>query len=143
MENINKIGGGSAPDMIDELEEYTGDLENAVVEQAAKDYRIVRAMVHNGYEKHAKNRERMEAALQSAEVELIKARGKYQKRCETIKEKFAHMDRKYGNALAQVKELREYFRSTGNEYIMEQIDKEICANYPLPIEEEREKNEQD
>ena len=139
--NYQVWGGGSTPNMIDELEEYTGDLENAVVEHAAKDYRVVRAIVHNGYEKHAQERDRMEQALQAAEVELIKARGKYNRKCEAIKDRFAHRDRKYQNAMAEVKELREYFRTTGNEYIMEQIDKEISANYPLPIEEERHEND--
>lgn len=137
METITKYGGGSTPNMIDELEEYTGELENAVVAQAAKDYRIVRAIVHNGYEKHAQERDRMEQALQAAEVELIKARGKYNSKCEAIKDKYAHRDRKYQNAMAEVKELREYFRTTGNEYIMEQIDKEISMSYPLPVEDEK------
>lgn len=137
METITKYGGGSTPNMIDELEEYTGDLENAVVEQAAKDYRVVRAIVHNGYEKHAQERDRMERALQEAEVKLIKARGKYNSECEAIKDKYAHRDRKYQNAMAEVKELREYFRTTGNEYIMDQIDKEISMAYPLPVEDEK------
>ena len=39
--------------------------------------------------------------------------------------------------MAEVKELREYFRTTGNEYIMEQIDKEISMAYPLPVEDEK------
>lgn len=137
METITKYGGGSTPNMIDELEGYTGELESAVVAQAAKDYRIVRAIVHNGYEKHAQERDRMERALQEAEVKLIKARGKYNSECEAIKDKYAHRDRKYQNAMAEVKELREYFRTTGNEYIMEQIDKEISMAYPLPVEDEK------
>ena len=76
-------------------------------------------------------------ALQAAEVELIKARGKYNSKCAAIKDKYEHRDRKYQNAMAEVKELREYFRTTGNEYIMEQIDKEISMSYPLPVEDEK------